>query len=31
MLTESAPGVVVIGENGEPQGYLSLEVVSELL
>jgi osmoprotectant transport system ATP-binding protein len=31
MLTESAPGVVVVGENGEPSGYLSLEVVSELL
>jgi osmoprotectant transport system ATP-binding protein len=31
MLTESAPGVVVVGDNGEPRGYLSLEVVSELL
>jgi osmoprotectant transport system ATP-binding protein len=31
MLTESSTGVVVIDDGGQPQGYLSLERVSELL
>ena len=31
MLTEGSTGVVVVGEDGQPTGYMTFDVISRLL